>query len=321
MNDETTSNSAIAEEIGFAPLGEVFVAARNAKELTQKDVSNNLRISIKQVNALENNDFASLPQAVITRGFIRNYARLLDVDAEPLLASYRTRTPEATPSVLAVRTSTRQVLLSKPRQPWLKYILAIILISLLLLGWFFSADFMPNPVNKTVEKVDDAVAANTMPDAGQLPEIALPAAERLPENIESAPEPAGTDEALGSSVEVILPDVAQITQQAETTQAAQSVQAAVTNATESATKTGNAIVATKNVRISVSEETWVRISDKSGAIVYEKLLTANSTDGFDGLPPLQLWIGNAKATTLTFLGKPVDLTGATKSNVARITLE
>ncbi|PKO53838.1 MAG: DUF4115 domain-containing protein [Betaproteobacteria bacterium HGW-Betaproteobacteria-20] len=321
MNDETTSNSAIAEEIGFAPLGEVFVAARNAKELTQKDVSNNLRISIKQVNALENNDFSSLPQAVITRGFIRNYARLLDVDAEPLLASYRTRTPEASPSVLTVQTSTRQVLLSKPSQPWLKYILAIILISLLLLGWFFSADFMPKPVNKTVEKVDAAVAANTMPDSGQLPEIALPAAERLPENTEPATEPAGTDEALGSSVEVILPDVAQITQQAETTQATQSAQAGVTNATESATKIGNAILATKNVRISVSEETWVRISDKSGAIVYEKLLTANSTDGFDGLPPLQLWIGNAKATTLTFLGKPVDLTGATKSNVARITLE
>ena len=51
------------------------------------------------------------------------------------------------------------------------------------------------------------------------------------------------------------------------------------------------------------------------------MLAANSVESFDGIPPLNMLIGNAKATNLTFLGKPVDLTNYTKNNVARIVLE
>ena len=79
--------------------------------------------------------------------------------------------------------------------------------------------------------------------------------------------------------------------------------------------------ATKKVTMAVAEQTWVRVSDKSGAIVFEKMLAANSVESFDGIPPLNMLIGNAKATNLTFLGKSVDLTNYTKNNVARIVLE
>ncbi len=75
------------------------------------------------------------------------------------------------------------------------------------------------------------------------------------------------------------------------------------------------------MNIAVTEQTWVRVTDKSGAVVYEKMLQANSEDGFNGLPPFKVLIGNAKATKLTFLGQNVDLSNKTKNNVARLTLE
>src|SRR3990167_858390 len=121
---------AVAEEIdvtetsdanlqGQASLGEVFLAARTAKELTQQDVSNSLRISVKQIDALETNTFSALPDAMITRGFIRNYARLLGLDAEPLLAGYRAHMPGELPNSLVVQTSMQQVKLTKDSRPWL----------------------------------------------------------------------------------------------------------------------------------------------------------------------------------------------------------
>jgi len=65
----------------------------------------------------------------------------------------------------------------------------------------------------------------------------------------------------------------------------------------------------------------VRVTDKSGKVIFEKMLSAGSTDGFDGEPPFNVVIGNANATKLLFSGKQIDLASYTKSNVAHLTLE
>jgi cytoskeleton protein RodZ len=98
-------------------------------------------------------------------------------------------------------------------------------------------------------------------------------------------------------------------------------QAIVADVNKSGLKPVNSIATVKSVNIAVSEQTWIRVTDKAGAVVYEKMLGANSEDGFDGLPPFKILIGNAKATKLTFLGRPVDLLTSTKNNVAHVTLE
>jgi len=91
-----------------ASLGEVLAATRKSKNLSQQDVSNHLRFSVKQIDALENNEFSALPDATTTRGFIRNYARFLELDAEPLLAGYRKQVPDGQHSnTLVVHSSMR----------------------------------------------------------------------------------------------------------------------------------------------------------------------------------------------------------------------
>jgi len=167
-------------------LGAVFLAARTAKKLSQQDVSNNLRFSIKQIDALENNAFDLLPDAVITRGFIRNYARLLEVDAEPLLASYRASVADDSHKGITVRSSMHPVQLTKDSQPWLKYVLGSILVLLFLLAWFFYMDYKPKLTNAAVEKAPEVVVENKTSVAMPLPEVALPAAERQTDSSEIA---------------------------------------------------------------------------------------------------------------------------------------
>ena len=154
-----------------ASLGEVLQAARVAKALSLQDVSDNLRYSVKQIDALEKGAFDLLPDAMITRGFIRNYARLLEIDAEPLLASYRQSVASESDNLIAVRSTMRPVRLTKESQPWLKYILASILILLFLLAWLFYVDYMPKSssvaVNQTPVVTEEAAPAVAEP----LPEI------------------------------------------------------------------------------------------------------------------------------------------------------
>ena len=66
--------------------GAVLRRAREARGLSIADVVHVIRFSAHQIEALEREDYASLPGATSVRGLVRNYARFLKLDAAPLLA-------------------------------------------------------------------------------------------------------------------------------------------------------------------------------------------------------------------------------------------
>jgi len=295
-------------------LGAAFLAARTAKNLTLQDVSNHLRYSVKQVDALENNHFHLLPDAMITRGFIRNYAKLLEIDAEPLLAIYRTSVADKSNLGLTVQSSIAQVPLTKDSQPWMKYILGSIVVLLLLLSWLFYVDYMPKPAPAPValqsETSPQATVENTPAPAEPLPEIALPAAERVADADSAASAVTGTPEPAaapaGSAANAAKPA-------AETPAQPAAVAAAAPN--QPAAKPG------ANVTLTFSGDSWARITDKSGKVVYEEMSHAGDSDSVDVTPPVNVLIGNASVTKLAFRGKEIDFSAHTKNNIARIALE
>ena len=72
-------------ELPTALPGELLAARRNELRWTLQEVSQRLKLAPRQITALEANDFASLPGMASVRGFIRSYARLLELDPVPLL--------------------------------------------------------------------------------------------------------------------------------------------------------------------------------------------------------------------------------------------
>jgi cytoskeleton protein RodZ len=51
------------------------------------------------------------------------------------------------------------------------------------------------------------------------------------------------------------------------------------------------------------------------------LIVAHSVEPVRGAAPFDVVIGNARAVTVSYLGKPVDLAPYTRKNVARLTLK
>lgn len=80
----TNAGNADAAETG-ARAGALLRAAREAAGLSVEAVAQQLKLSPRQVRALEGDDFAGLPGRTFVRGFVRNYARLLALDAERVL--------------------------------------------------------------------------------------------------------------------------------------------------------------------------------------------------------------------------------------------
>ncbi|WP_308388579.1 helix-turn-helix domain-containing protein [Acidithiobacillus sp. AMEEHan] len=63
-------------------------SARIARGWELTEAAQKLHITSTQIAALEEGRFDELPGALFARGYLRNYARLLDLDADELLAAY-----------------------------------------------------------------------------------------------------------------------------------------------------------------------------------------------------------------------------------------
>lgn len=75
----------VAEAIETQLPGAVLAKRRKEFRLSVEDVSSRLKISQRQIIALESNDFGQLASIATVRGFIRSYAKLLELDPAPLI--------------------------------------------------------------------------------------------------------------------------------------------------------------------------------------------------------------------------------------------
>lgn len=281
-----------AQQTGQASVGATLKAAREARKLDIDDVCGYLRLSRRQIVALENNDFSVLPEPTITRGFIRNYARMLELDAQPLLAEYGryAATDEARP--ITIQSANIPIRVSDKR-PWQRYILASVLVLLALGVWVLYVDYVPRL--KMPQRATPPAAVAPLPESTAEAETETEAASPVAAVAEAPDEPAGTVE--------MPPDDASAPTVSQETAPPQAVDGQAT------------------IGIRASADSWVRITGRDGKLVYDNLMAPNSTATVYGVPPLQIVIGNAPATTLTYNGQAVDLAPVTQARVARLKLE
>jgi cytoskeleton protein RodZ len=286
MSDLNDPN--VAEAPSIATVGEVLKSAREVQQLDIDDVCSYLRLSRRQVIALEDNDFSVLPEATITRGFIRNYARMLNIDAEPLLNTYRGYTASLDPRPITIQ-SENILMPGNDKRSWMLYIFASVLIVLLVLAWVIYVDYMPQASNEAV----------TVPIVSETESSSLPAvAEAEPlANLLEGQTAAGTEMPVANS------------------------EAQPSSASTAMPEATAAALVLATIQIKTSDRSWVSITDRSNKNIFDKIMLAGVEERLQAEPPLQVVIGNAPSTTLIFNNQPVDLAPVTKERVARLNLE
>lgn len=90
------NHSEVASEISpnDETVGVKLYQKRIAAGLTPLDIANKLKVSLRQVEALEQDRYEALPGNVFTCGFVRSYARLLDLEPETLLHCLKNSLPK-----------------------------------------------------------------------------------------------------------------------------------------------------------------------------------------------------------------------------------
>jgi len=315
--------------------GNVLKAAREAQGLSIHEVCSQLRLGIKQIQAIEQDDFEKLPQPSIVRGFIRNYARLLNIDVNPILEAYQRIVPNKAPLPLSVRSNASRSVIDKPVPVFRPQRLLTFLIFLILAG--IAAYFYINHIKPQALK--DAALALDVDEIGETTgqEIAIPAPEAAPAPATTtpvAPVTENVDASTTTTADNAVP-AATVTGNDATSNAANTLSAnnAIANNTIVSTPTpattqaaeSTTLQATEPQKASlvfkVNEDSWVRIEDMQGKKVFSEVMPAGSERQVTTEKPVNITVGHASGTQLTIDNQPYDLTQATRGRVARIQLK
>lgn len=279
--------------------GALLAAHREERGWTVEQVASQLNLAPRQVHAIENDNFAALPGMPIARGFIRAYAKLLQVDAVPLLATLPGETPVLNES--AALRSSRPLTFAESSLPSStrrrisgKLIAAVLLLVLLLLGAW--AVQQPGRFAGWLKAGGD---------------LAPPSGARSGPT-QSAPVHAG------EAASAVITPVSEAPVSAPTTVA---VEATPSVASPNTTTADPGATGKDALALKMREDSWIEIRRADNSTVISKLIKAGSTETFEVKEPLSVVIGNASGVDATLRGNPLELTASARSNVVRLSLK
>lgn len=277
--------------------------ARQAQKLTTADVARQLKLSVWQVEALEAGQYQRFPGPMFVRGFIRNYARLVGLDAEQLANAVSSLLPQPAPPPES--PPSRDIPFpSARRRRWPRYAVpAAAVVALLAVYEFFFSD------------VTDPVAT----PSGRLAALPSPQEPRP-----AAPSPKPREDEARRPVSTTAPSAKAQGDQALRPAAAPSPPAAASATAPASSPLPVERIAhpdDREVRFVFNEESWVEIRDRNDQTIFAQLNRAGTTRRVVGLPPLHVVVGNSQGVRMTYDGREVNLARHTKIDVARLTLE
>jgi cytoskeleton protein RodZ len=323
--------------------------ARQARGLELARVADQLHLKPTLIAALEQDDYDALPGSVFIIGYLRNYARMLGLDPEPLLAAYRHRQPQAEPPPPRAATAGRRRAGGGHLAVRL-FSLAVIL-TLLGLSYAWWQDYRPAlyPEGARHESasgdLDLGPAAESTAGAPLMdvdaPAAPADAAAFYQPPIETAPEasPRATglaeDEVAEAPGELLAPASSSTLVTAEPRPSAAPALPPETTAlyTEPVPADPAAeepvpepsaeepATPSEGVVMEFSGPCWVDIRDSERRFKLFGEMKDGDRHVLAGTPPYSVIIGNAAAVRISVNGKPFELEGIARGNVARFTLD
>lgn len=299
---ETDASVPTAEVAAPQPaVGELLAAARQAQGLEIADVAQTLKLGARQVEALERGDWQALPGHTFIRGFVRNYARLLGMDAAMLMAMLD-EVLEKPSGGLVVPPSHQGAMPQQGSGPGSRrdrvvMMAAGALVVLAALAYFL----MPGDLSGLRD------SAQGLLDSLARKEEPAPAPAAVPP--EPAFPPGATPQQIMSPQAVVPP-------------AEEAAPAAATPVPLSPEVPPAAVApGTPQLRLVIDKESWLEVRDRDNRLVFSQRLGAGAEQVLAGTAPLSLVIGYAPGVRLFWQGKAVDLAPHTKGDVARLVLE
>lgn len=308
MNEVHNPQGTGSEEYAvMPPIGYTLRAAREARGETLQDVAASLKLTGRQVEALETDRFDLLPGRAFARGFLRNYARHLHLDPAPLLAALDEQAAGDAMDLAPVSNAVGTMPSSGERLRPSSLPVALIAFGLFLVvlaGWYFNWFQQPAPQ-------DEVVAQETL-----LPPepTALDSPAAGPDTV-SPTVVAGAGDAEGALPAGVAPSVEGSVQggAVSTTPAAGAAALEEKPAAEAA--------AGDRLDFRFEREAWFEVRDADGKVLFSGTGREGTAKEVIGKAPFKLVVGNARYVKLEHNGREIDMIPHIRVTVARFKVE
>jgi cytoskeleton protein RodZ len=171
----------------MSELGNRLRTAREAQGKSIGDLAQQLLVRKNIIEALEENRFSDLPEATLTRGYIRRYAQALGLDPEPLLAHYpkvAVADSPASRNLAAASKKTTSTVELPPKSKRATSAWPIILALLVLVGgalaWYGNREGWFSALNPSTQSAPPPIAVEPPPAVVEPPAVTQPVAQPTP---------------------------------------------------------------------------------------------------------------------------------------------
>ncbi|VAW56505.1 hypothetical protein MNBD_GAMMA07-2209 [hydrothermal vent metagenome] len=293
----TTSNSAVSNEVNELlqqkSFGTSLKLARKKSEVTYDQVAENLLLSIEMIKAIENSQVNVLPSAAYTKGYLRNYARLLGLPEDEIINDYLRRVPNTEPKVELVPKTAEIINDDKKlgRDQITKFVSSTAIISVLIVFvfWMFNSD------DEQVPELIDVQKDLLIQDSKALTSGVNIESNGAIKNAGLKPAETKTNAAL-NNMGVVKKTVTVDTATLNDSQVKSSVALA-----ESVNQPSNLLK--YQMVLTATGESWCEIKDSTGKRLCFRLLTNGVTKTMTGVPPFNIFLGDARVVSIELNGK------------------
>ncbi|MFB4392617.1 MULTISPECIES: RodZ domain-containing protein [unclassified Pseudomonas] len=324
--------------------GEVLRQARETRAWSQAEVARKLNLTVTSLNNLENGAFDKLPGHTFARGYIRAYAKLMDMDQAPLVEAFDqvTGTHAKGSDVHALGRIEEPVRLS---HNILRVVSLLLLVAVIGGGFFWwqdqgslrtkdlakialehveveSADGTTQ-IHPLDEPEDQAVSAGQQPESAPLP-LEPAAGEQAQEtNTDTTPEATASTEPVAPAAPQ-TPAVAAAQPHAPAAAPAPTPSAPATPpvATAPAPAAQPSVLPAGDGRVAIqfTADCWTQVTDGNGKVLFSAIKRKGDSLELTGKPPFSVRLGFARGAQVSYNGQAVDVAPFTSGETARLKL-
>ncbi len=270
------------EQQPSADWGRKLARTRSERGLELETVAAELRLDLKLLQNIEREDQSVLPVPSFVKGYLRSYARYLDLDPTLIIAAYDQVADSAAPSIRPTRSAVSiQPATSRDSGPRTVTILLVTVLVVSFLVWW-GGTLLTNGTSKDTDldaDLEQAVSGLALEPAPMIEQMQTP-----------ADAPVGNEETAPSELEPVVDEEVAVEMPAD------------------------------NLVLEFSADAWVEIIDAEGARVFFDLGKAGQRYQSEGKPPFKIVLGNAPAVTLYHNGERIDHARYNEKGVAKFTL-
>ncbi|MDN2670896.1 helix-turn-helix domain-containing protein [Janthinobacterium sp. SUN026] len=330
MNSEWAETPQQQPQGNLALAGAQLKAQREALGWPVEQVADQLKLAPRQVIALEEGDMAALPNVAVVRGFVRAYAKVVRLDAAPLVAMIEVHPAPAQDPAAPVRREISATF-SESRFPsmtqrssnqtplWIAGAVAVVVAAAFgayKLG-YVPASLLSAHVEKETAHAEVGPVETTLIKPGQdLTPVQSPSVPLI-----SVPPPPGNDTQTGAPASAIASAPAAAVPPAAAPATTPAVTPAATAAVTPPAAAVAAAVGANALVLKVEQDSWVEIRRPGTSPLISRMVKAGSTETFDITGPATLVVGKPGVVQATLRGAKLDLPTVAGGTISRVSIK